>query len=414
MIKSSITNSKGIHYMLLSAFGLMGVYPLIPERYEGFVVIFFIVVSITLFLLNYQGKGILKKEFLITSSLFVVFLISALMSSEISEGFKKIETMLSLLIFPLVFFIFLGRTRLDYYKYKSIFFKVFFASNVLFSLLSFYLFGVYSSPKFSIKDASFFRDAVTDIPLIGDHPIYISIFLSIAILIGVTFYKFKKHHIVYNILTVIGHLIIGVLLVLLMSKGVIIALFIAICVLLSRKTKKKYIISILVLLLLSLLIPSANNRFKELFNEETYNTLNSQNSTSIRVNILKCNYKLIVSNPILGYGLGDVQEALDRCYFENNYGFISGKYNSHNQYMFVWLSAGIIGFFLFLFLLMYYFKKTWDSKDYLMLAIISFYCVVFLFENVLSRQSGVILFAFIINLMVLDNIKSNNSIKASN
>jgi O-antigen ligase len=408
MIKASIKNKKTTHFALVLAFGLMGIFPLIPEKFEGVVVISFLAVSLALFLFNPKDRGILKTDFFITSALFFLFLISALLSNDISEGFKKIETMLSLLLFPLVFFIFLGGSKLDYSKYKHIFFKTFFISNVLFSLLSFYLFSIYSSPKFSIKDASFFRSAVSDIPLIGDHPTYISIFLSIAILIGITFYNFRKQRILYNILIAVGHLILTTLLILLMSKGVLIALFIALCILLRRKIKRIYIFSILILLLLGLVIPSANNRFKELLNNETYNTLNSENSTSIRVNILKCNYELIVNKPILGYGLGDVQGALDKCYSKKNYGFKIRKYNSHNQYVFIWLSVGLIGIFIFIFTIFYYFKTAWINEDYLMLSIIIFYSVVFLFENVLSRQSGVILFAFIINFMILDKISTKN------
>jgi len=404
MIKASLINTKTIYFALVLTFALMGFFPLIPERYEGIVVICFLAISIVLFLLNFKKKRVLGKDFFITSSLFILFLISAVLSNEIGEGFKKIATMLSLLLFPLVFFIFLGSSKLDYLKYKAVFFNVFFLSNVFFSLLSFYLFSVYSSPKFSIKDASYFRSAVSDIPLIGDHPIYISIFLSIAILIGFTFYNFKKH-LLLNILIVTGHLIIGFLLMLLMSKGVIIALMIALFVLVSKKFKKRHIIIVLglLLMLLSLIIPSANNRFRELLKNDTYNKLSSQNSTNIRVNILKCSYKLIINKPILGYGLGDVQGALDRCYFKKNYGFKIGRYNSHNQYIFIWLSTGIIGFFLFLFLIFYYCKKAWICEDYLMLSIVIFYGIVFLFENVLSRQSGVILFAFLMNFLVMAN-----------
>jgi len=391
------------------AFLIMGIYPLIPQKAESFSVILFISLTGIIFLLN-NKKSIAIKPLLISSSLFIIIFLSMLFSDDKNAGLKKTETMLSLIIFPIVFSIFLENIKTNYKRLLNLFFKTFFISNVIYALIAFYFISKYRSPKFPIKDASFFRAAVSDIPLIGEHPIYLSIFLSIAILFGIHLFKKARENKVNNSLVFLGLIVILYLLILLMSKGVIIALFVALLVLLLSKIKKKYIILLFFsFFLVVIFLPESNNRFNELFSKETYNSTNLNNSTNIRVNILKCSIDKALENPFFGYGIGDVQGELDNCYENKRLKYKIGKYNSHNQYLFIWLSTGVFGLLLFVFYLVFYFKIAITYKDYLMLSTIVLYVIAFLFENVLSRQSGVILFSFLINFMVWRNTRINQT-----
>jgi O-antigen ligase len=151
------------------------------------------------------------------------------------------------------------------------------------------------------------------------------------------------------------------------------------------------------------LIPSENNRFKEIIDINSYKNLDENNSTSIRFMNYKCGIKSLMKRPIFGYGIGDVQEQMDLCYEEENANFPKKRYNTHNQYLFIWLSSGIIGFITFIAILFYYFKKSLQFKDEVMFSILVLYSFTFLFENVLSRQSGVIFFCFIINYFLWNN-----------
>ena len=145
-------------------------------------------------------------------------------------------------------------------------------------------------------------------------------------------------------------------------------------------------------------------------NLNSYKALDENNSTSIRVLIYKCAVETIFKNPLFGVGIGDVQELLDQCYFIEKSNFTKEKYNSHNQYLYTWLSAGIIGFLIFMSLLGYYFKKAIQYNDSIMFSVLVLYCIIFLFENVLSRQSGVIFFSFILNYFLWDNFNRNKAL----
>ncbi|WP_435625852.1 hypothetical protein [Flagellimonas sp.] len=64
--------------------------------------------------------------------------------------------------------------------------------------------------------------------------------------------------------------------------------------------------------------------------------------------IYKCCYEIGQKMPWYGLGPGDVQDSLDLCY-ETNYdtnAFNEGIFNTHSQYLFYWLSFGLVGLFL--------------------------------------------------------------------
>ncbi|MEP2970174.1 MAG: hypothetical protein ABJO82_11605, partial [Nonlabens ulvanivorans] len=49
--------------------------------------------------------------------------------------------------------------------------------------------------------------------------------------------------------------------------------------------------------------------------------------------------------------------------------------------------------------------KAYSNKNYLALAVVSFYCIVMFSENILEREQGVIFFSFFANLLFLKNSK---------
>ena len=84
-------------------------------------------------------------------------------------------------------------------------------------------------------------------------------------------------------------------------------------------------------------------------------------------------------------------------------------YNSHNQYIDIVLKTGIIGLIVFLAFLLeniYYAKRT---NNRLLLTFILFYCINFFTENILLRQSGVIMFVFLLAFLNKFNFKEESN-----
>ncbi|MEP1488971.1 MAG: O-antigen ligase family protein [Algibacter sp.] len=401
-----ITNKLLIIFLLS-----FGTYPLIPERQESLVVVFLVIISFWIFFRKKDKASFNVLNFLLPISIFLIFLLSATLSDDVSKGFRRIETMFSLLIIPLVFHVLLYGHKINLMSVKKIFFKIYYISNIVYCFFAINVFNNYKNPKYIYKDSNFFRNALIDVPLIGEHPIYISVFLAIAILIGFTLYNLKNK-VINNVFIGLGQSFILIILILLMSKSVILALFLSGVVWVLLKYKKRiYILSFLLFILISIIlfIPKSNNRLKDLFDKVSYTQLDLNNSTSMRISILKCNIDLISKNPLFGYGLGDVQQEMDDCYASNGYDFFKGQYNTHNQYFFVWLSCGILGLLVFFAFLYYYYRIAILNRDYLMLSILVLYSVVFMFENILSRQSGVIFFSFLISFMSIIGVKNKES-----
>jgi O-antigen ligase len=390
---------------------LFGLYPLIPHRLEGLTVITLLIFSL-IAILPKQKRRRQFKVFFVMSLVYWTFLIGVLMSENLKELSNKMETMLSLAVIPVIFYLFLGTSKSYAKSVKKLFFRSYYISNLVFALYSFYLFFVYTNPRYLKADANFFRMAILENKIVGEHPIYVSIFISVAIIIGFSFFRKEKIICKKNGLFFFTQSLLFILLFLLMSKGVIIALLISLLVLYIKNNRIRisHILSGIVLLVIVFIsIPQKNNRFAEIIKGVTYKKIDMYNSTSIRIRIYQCGFELLQERPLVGYGIGDVQDELDKCYEKYDSNFVKGRYNSHNQYLFAWLSSGLIGIIAILFFLSFCVRMSVKYKDSIMLSILVLYSVVFLFENVLSRQSGVIFFSFVVNFFLWYNLNKEKS-----
>jgi O-antigen ligase len=136
------------------------------------------------------------------------------------------------------------------------------------------------------------------------------------------------------------------------------------------------------------------------------------NSSNVRNGIYYCDVELISRSLVFGVGVGDIQDKLNECYGKN----ISSKiytwrdYNSHNQYLFFWLSSGIFGFILFSVLLFYCFKKSLKHSIVIYFYFLVLVSLVFFTENLLSRSDGVIFFSFFNSLLFFNVYQKKNTL----
>tara|TARA_Y100000385_G_scaffold290848_1_gene365713 strand:- start:1875 stop:3113 length:1239 start_codon:yes stop_codon:yes gene_type:complete len=407
MIKSQyITKDKIIK---LSVF-LFGMFPLLPERIKGFPVLFLFVTSIYLTLkkgsVNYNFK-----EFLKLSSLYTISCLSILYTGSLCLPFNKLETSLSLIVVPISFMLLnLPKLNKSSIKILAIYFTFSTSTHTLFSLFYYYQKGVFTPDQFKVN---IIRQLVTEIPFINDHPIYISIFLGISILMSIRLLKLYepavKGLLLVSILINIFHLL------LLSSKGVTISITISGIILLFYNSNSKLLAFALAFCVLASFIasifyfPNMERRFRELGKITTYSQLHTTNSSSIRIEIYKCAFKVIKQSPIIGYGWSKGEEKLINCYTSK---YMSDKkLNSHNQFISFYLDGGIITFMTLVAFLSWQFMHAIKNKKYLYFSILILFTLEMFSENILSRQSGVILFIFLISFFRQADplISKNNS-----
>ncbi len=379
----------------------MGLSPVLPPIINAITVASFSILTFLLFLLCRQ-KLQLSKILLLNSSLYIGYLLSLFYTLNFSYATKHLITALSLVVLPLAFY-FLGLSKVKLEKeLKELFIKTFWIASVLYALIISVTFFTFSNPRYPFKDANFFRKASETIPLISQHPIYSSLILGLAILIGLE-YLIRANKSFKVLGVVIGQVIMITMVVLLMSRSVILGLLIGSVIILFKKLKQIKALYLVILTLLSLfifikIVPQQNNRFYQLFRKESFKNIDENNSASIRAAIYNCAWINIKKAPMLGYGIGDVKDKLISCYSEKKQFMVKNRYNSHNQYLSIWLGIGLIGLLVFLYMLIYNLRLLYFTSEYLGLSVLLLFITIMFFENILERQTGVILFAFILNL----------------
>ncbi|KAB1066522.1 O-antigen ligase family protein [Tamlana haliotis] len=392
------------------AFILLGLFPIFPFNLKP--VIVGVVIAISVFYYFKRAETVFSNIYLFNGILFILYGISFFYSQDKVYALKRLETSLSLVLLP-IFFILLSSgvlSKKTLLHIEKVFFKTFYFSVLLMSIVI-YIYICSLGYFNGLVSYSFCLSYIEHrLWVFNDHPIYISIFLAIALIFSIRLYKSGSKYI--KALILIGDLVVLSTLFFLSRKGVIIALiisfiFLAFKTLRFTKIRVLYLAAVAIFMAVFFFISSSQSkRFKEIFNQETYtNSINENlSSTSIRFGIYKCAVKQIPQSGFFGFGIGDVKHALQDCYQETSALLVNKNYNTHNQYLNTILATGVIGLLIFCFSLFMLFRFSINRNDYIFTAVLIFYSIALLTENILDRQNGIILFSILINYFTFQNI----------
>ena len=143
------------------------------------------------------------------------------------------------------------------------------------------------------------------------------------------------------------------------------------------------------------------------------NIIASTFTWELRKTVWDCAYELIESKPLMlsGIGFEETREELVKCYDDNlsmekRDRFVTNRYNTHNQFIDLYLTSGIIAMILFMAFLLVTLFASW--KRFLSMAfllVLLSYCLV---ENVYHRQIGAYYVGLILIMLLIDNKFSQN------
>ena len=104
---------------------------------------------------------------------------------------------------------------------------------------------------------------------------------------------------------------------------------------------------------------------------------------------------------LFGVGVGDVQDVFSSEY-EKSHSLlkIENQHRSHNQFLTIWISHGLIGFMALLLLWFLPFFKYMKTCDYLLCVVLIAFGFSLLWQDMLETQAGVTIFALFYSLMV--------------
>lgn len=133
------------------------------------------------------------------------------------------------------------------------------------------------------------------------------------------------------------------------------------------------------------------------------NNHNDPNGHSLlqRLEYWKTGWHIIQDNWLIGVGNGDVQLSFDQQYEKENSILIPQfRVRTHNMFLTVWISFGIIGLIIFIGFLFRYFRQNFKNKEILALMFICVAIVTFLIEDTIETQLGVCIFSLFTGLFI--------------
>jgi O-antigen ligase len=354
---------------------------------------------------EFEAKRNLKWLLLFTA-LYLVYVLAFLVSPSSAEGMSMLERKFGLLVLPLGFYLY--RRRFSEEQLHQIFTVYQLANFALALWLYARLIPMLIEFRHLLTIEGFnyaFRKAVEDIG--GIHPTYLSIlFLSSVFLqLKWQFEKRYKRGLLqgYSLLHIA---LLTLLCLLLAARGPLLSAAVAfLAVVFMRNWKSGLQLTALLVsgfLVLIFLFPVVGGRFLEVGKAaEVSAQQSSLTSANIRVSIHHCAVELIEQHWLTGVGFAEVQDQLNACYERYNSKLFDEKdYNTHNQYFDILLSLGFFGILLFTLMLVFpvYWAVIKQNEVYLFFTL--FIALCFATENLLSRQYGVVYYAFFNSLLV--------------
>ncbi len=297
-------------------------------------------------------------------------------------------------------------------------------SAIIFSSLAAILFSVYNFVLITDATGSF---ALGESPQVVESllidRLYLGLLSTLSILVSFQSIP-KKYHPNNNYH--LANILINVLFIILIaSKIALVALFLLLLIRQfygQRKILKIIISSGIILALVGLFFLMKNESVNRQGTKENPGTAMAfvENSMTyeIRAVVWECAVNIMQESPInlTGFGFQATNDKLVSCYgtqipsSKKRDEFVSREYNTHNQFLDFYLSAGLVVLVLFLgFIVVSFLSVRRKFFPTAMLATLVMYCLV---ENVFHRQIGAYYIGFIlITIIVSTQAKENNDIK---
>lgn len=396
---------------------LLALFPVLPKAVDSIAIGLLVAVILLNIVYNkVTWTNAKTKGLLVTAAVFFIYVVSLAFTEDIKAGIKFVVKCLPLLALPLAFTLndnLLQNNRIR--KIKAIYV---FAILCLMIFLHIKLFNnLYGDPSQQWDT----RKAIES--LIKVHGTYLSMWIGFAIIIiagSVHEFTKSKNRIVLYIVAVLIVAYLGYWQFLIITRMPFVATVVVALWVLVKK-KKYFLIAGLPLLILGGIVvfnsPGLGQRFNKLkeydfsFPKGVYAVYYPYISTEqIRNGIYYCSWQKIKEAPVMGHGIGDVDNQLQKCYnttFTDTDTYRVLQYNSHSQYLQLILCAGFVGFAVFLLSVAAMVKKALRDKSGFYLAFLAFVLFNFLFENILSRHDGILFFAFFNSIFYFNKLPYN-------
>ena len=372
--------------------------------------------SLATFNKTYLKNLIEKKDFIIYIVLYLWLLFGLMYTTNLESGMLKVQTQLSLFILP--FFLggyrFSTSTRLKcllYYISGLTVAVILCFTSAFYRALTLKSFFVID--QFDVLNNVFFYQEFSNV--LDLHPTYFALYLGIGLFCLAYHYNLRQSLPLW--LYVLVSVLLFIALILTSSKAGISIFFLSICVYIlyftiSKPSKLSFGL-FLALILGSVILFSTTTTLNRriLKSVASFNAYLSEEkfvyeSTSVRLYLWALSIKTANESMLFGYGTGSTERALNQ-HCLNYYAFSTCERlrnkNGHNQFLDFLISNGVIFVLLLTIAMGIGVARAIRTKDKLLLIFIFFMTLNFLFESIIQRERGIVLFMlFIVILSVTD------------
>lgn len=341
---------------------------------------------------------------------YATYLIGMFFSQDIKEAGHVLESKLSLALFPLLFM---------FIPKREIAFKIpiLFYSSAL--VLSFLISIIDSTICFTSRH-TFSCFISSDFSTIH-HPTYMAIYYLVGILL-LFFVQSISKRVRYSLILLFS---LGYLLCMSLSAILFLGLLIAVVGFIWFKQKIGVVKSIGLVSVMLMGLIAIINLSKDTISdvEYTYNSLKTYLQSpedyvkhanrylvgnEERLVLWTVSAQAIIEQP-MGYGTGNIDLVIGNKL--RSYGLdelAARNFNPHNQYLQTWIETGIFGVLILIGLFFTLLKSAWKHKNWTLFIFVFAFAFNALFESVLQRQSGIVLFAIISFILLLSAEKRYN------
>jgi O-antigen ligase len=327
---------------------------------------------------------------------FLVLIAGLVYSTDVELGLRQLETSLSLIGVPLMVYSLNGFPKEKmagaYYAFAA---GAFIASMICIvnALISFSQTGQW---------AVFFFNNFTEV--IDSHPTYFAYYLIFVITYGLylLYYELPKRCTLFSVT-----IIVFFFLILLLTGGqtafisiLLIFSFFVSKYLLGQKTKRTSLVAVLVLLLLTSMF-SVVVLFQRI---DEFHSLSNLNDYWERMELWQSAIHAN-TNPLIGVGTGDYNLVLNDYYRTHSMAqFADGNLNSHNQFVQLYFSNGLIGLLALLTVLGRPLYLSVRSQNLMGILLYFPFLIYSVTEVFLGRYQGVVFISFVHQMIISNNM----------
>jgi O-antigen ligase len=316
-----------------------------------------------------------------------VMLIGMIYTTDLSTGWRSLETSFALLALPFVITVAVNIEKENLNKIYPMFMLGLLLSSTICIANAMYQFSLDGN-----KDHFFFYE-LTDV--VGLQPTYMAYYIILCITYGLYLLYYDNWRI-WHFMLAIAILFLFCMLILTSGQTAFIALMLAFSFfmlkyLVDSSNWQRHVVVVLTVAMLAGMLVYFNN--SNLYVAESdYWERSVLWRSAVDANV----------NPMLGVGTGDYKSILNEYYIRHNMtDFAEGSFNAHNQWVQTYFSNGLIGILLMIF--MFARPLFLAVRDKNALGILIFFPLIIysMTEVILGRYQGVIFFILIHQVVTL-------------